>query len=107
MVTLPFVLLLLDYWPLGWRPYLNLRLAAEKIPYLIFSAAASVVVFRAQRHAGAVTSLLAVSLGARLGNAAVSYARYLGKTVMPTDLAAFYPEPGHWPWWVVGGHWCW
>ena len=42
-------------------------------------------------------------LGGAPGNAVVSYARYLGKTVAPTDLAAFYPEPGHWPWRVVGG----
>lgn len=108
VVTLPFVLLLLDYWPLGrwsWcRPgsWVTLgRLIAEKIPFFALSAAASVVTFVAQDKGGSVSAALALS--DRLANAVVSYARYLGKTLYPVDLAVLYPHPGQWPWWATTG----
>lgn len=108
VVTLPFVLLLLDYWPLGrwsWRgpgSWRSLgRLIAEKIPFFALSAAASVVTFVAQEKGGSVSAALALS--DRLANAVVSYARYLGKTLYPVDLAVLYPHPGQWPWWATTG----
>jgi tetratricopeptide (TPR) repeat protein len=95
LVTLPFVLLLLDYWPLARISFpASVR---EKIPYFLLSAVSCVVTFLAQQQSGVVRSLTRFSLLDRLENALVSYARYLGKLVWPSDLAAFYPHPGHWP----------
>jgi len=96
LVTLPFVLVLVDYWPLG-----RLRRAAlgglvlEKLPFLALSLASSVVTFLAQRKGGAVST--ALPLDARIGNAAISYVRYLAKMVWPAKLSVLYPHPGHWP----------
>ncbi len=107
LVTVPFLLLLLDYWP--FRRLLFplkrqscpglLRLLSEKAPFFALAAVSSIVTFQVQRQGGAVST--SISLGARLGNAVVSYARYLGKTVWPLDLAVLYPHPGFWPWWQV------
>jgi tetratricopeptide (TPR) repeat protein len=104
VVTLPAVLLLLDWWPLGrWsRPNLK-RLLVEKIPFFALSAGAAAVTFLAQKGAGAVAPLWGFTLGQRLANALVSYVRYLRKTFWPSDLAAFYPHPGTWPVWQVLG----
>jgi len=102
LVTVPFVLLLLDFWPLrrwgpgnteGWRG--RVTSLVEKVPFLLLSAASSVVTYVAQQRGGAVST--ALPLGARIENAWVSYARYLLKTLWPTDLAVLYPHPGHWP----------
>jgi Flp pilus assembly protein TadD len=100
-VTLPFVLLLLDGWPLGrltpqgWR-----RALAEKIPLLALSAASSIVTVLAQVSAGAYSYY---PLGSRLSTAVVGYARYLMKAVAPLDLAVFYPHAeGTLPWWQTG-----
>ena len=102
VVTLPFVLLLLDFWP--FRRISNfklqisdLRLLAEKIPFFALSLASSVITFLVQRAGGAVSSLDTVPLSFRISNAAVSYLRYLSKTFWPADLAVFYPPPTHWP----------
>ena len=103
LVTMPFVLLLLDYWPLnrvrnaecGMWNFKNLVL--EKIPFFALAAAASVVTFVTQNRGGAVMTVESLPLGARVGNALISYCRYLGKTFWPTDLAVFYPHPGYWP----------
>jgi tetratricopeptide (TPR) repeat protein len=89
VVTLPFVLLLLDLWPLC-RP-IGPGLVTEKLPLLVLTAAASAVTFVAQREGGAVMSLEALSVPARVAGAAVAYATYLWKTVWPVDLAVFYP----------------
>ncbi|MGA3284306.1 MAG: tetratricopeptide repeat protein, partial [Verrucomicrobiota bacterium] len=99
LVTLPFVMLLLDYWPLKrvtggkWQVAGVLRLALEKWPFFLLSAASCVITFLAQSQRGdnAVVSLEKVSLSYRLCNALVSYGRYLLKTIWPTDLAVFYP----------------
>jgi tetratricopeptide (TPR) repeat protein len=97
-VSLPLVLLLLDYWPLQryegrpWRQRL-LRLSAEKLPLLLMSAASSVVTMLAQRAGGAVADSSVLPLPVRLGNAIVSYVAYIGKTVWPANLAVFYPHP--------------
>ena len=97
-VSLPLVLLLLDYWPLQRyedRPWAHrwLRLSAEKLPLLLMSAASSAVTMLAQRAGGAMADPTALSLPVRLGNAIVSYVAYIGKTVWPANLAVFYPHP--------------
>jgi tetratricopeptide (TPR) repeat protein len=98
LVTLPFVLLLLDYWPLGRWPQTPLRrLGLEKMPFLLLAAASSVATFIVQERGGAVTPTDTISMSARLANAAVSYVRYLGKTSWPVNLCAMYLHPGHWP----------
>ncbi|HEY2015938.1 MAG TPA: tetratricopeptide repeat protein [Bryobacteraceae bacterium] len=101
LVTMPLLLLVLDWWPLQ-RTTPAARLALEKLPLLLLSALSCVVTLWAQRQGGAVSSMEQLPLSLRLGNAAVSYVRYLGKTVWPTRLAVFYPFPLHgiptWTW---------
>jgi len=109
LVTLPLVLLALDFWPLG---RLSLRPAAgwwsahrcvlgEKLPFLVLSGVIAVVTIRMQVASNAFA--LSVPLGDRLGNAAVSVSRYLGKSLWPADLAFFYEHPGRWPAAAVAG----
>ena len=95
LVTWPFVLLLVDFWPLG-RP-MQRRLFVEKLPFLLLSVVSSVATFLVQRKGGAVSPLEGLPIGARVGNAVVSYARYLRKTFWPDDLSVLYPHPGFWP----------
>jgi hypothetical protein len=98
LVTLPFVMLLLDYWPLrrvevqgsGFRVQ---SLVLEKIPFFVLSAASCVVTFLCQHHGGAVASLKKVPLDYRLENVPVAYAGYLLKMIWPAHLAIFYPLP--------------
>jgi len=101
VVTFPFVLLLLDYWPLrrfgGDSGETFSRLVYEKIPLFILSAVASVITFLVQREGQAVATFVNLPFSDRLGNAAVSYGRYLVKMFLPYDLAVFYPHPGAWP----------
>ncbi len=95
VVTLPFVMLLLDYWPLnrirnsefGIRNFAKLLL--EKWPFFALSAASCVVTFLAQR--GAIASLKNVPLDYRLENVPMAYAEYLLKMIWPANLAVFYP----------------
>lgn len=118
IVTLPFVLLLWDYWPLrrldparnasaspaaaAPRPFSYL--VWEKTPLFILAAAASVIAVVAQRVGNAVRTAAEVSIAARLQNVVVSYVRYIGKTFWPTDLAPMYPHPGNsLPVWQVAG----
>ena len=131
LVTLPFALLLLDYWPLhraarfdrqggsspgcrraqgrfkgqelkrvldGWKP-----LVAEKWPLFLLACVSSVVTFLAQKGGGAVASVTQLSLEARVGNAIISYTRYLAKLFWPADLAVIYPHPSAWPMAQVAG----
>lgn len=96
IVTLPFVLLLIDAWPLkrtGWR-----MLALEKVPFAALAIAASVITVIAQRKGGAVQSLHAIPLAARATNALMAYIIYIANFVWPTGLAFFYPYPSRWPW---------
>jgi protein O-mannosyl-transferase len=147
LVTWPFVMLLLDFWPLrrvttvGWQnqaknvatthPTLSTtlsstatedgpveaerasrtwkRLAMEKVPFLALVVGSCVVTFLVQHEGGTVTTGSNLPLGDRLENAVVSYVKYLGKMVWPTDLAIFYPHPEtrypmseQWPWWLIG-----
>ncbi|HWI41574.1 MAG TPA: tetratricopeptide repeat protein [Verrucomicrobiae bacterium] len=94
LVTLPLVLLLLDWWPLRRLPSVGIRnLLMEKVPLLALSAAASLLTLRAQSSAGAVTGGFD-SIFIQVGNALISYVKYLGKMFFPVNLALFYPfEP--------------
>lgn len=97
LVTLPFVLLLLDYWPLERRPRNApnasawLPLLKEKIPFVLVAGASCVITFAVQNQAKAVKVFLPLSL--RLENAVVSYLSYISKTLWPTRLCVFYPHP--------------
>lgn len=96
-VTLPFVFLLLDYWPL--RRTGPRRLLLEKAPWIALSIAVSIVTYLVQQHAGAVFAAAEIPLALRLENAVVSYAIYLLKFFAPFDLAVFYPYPASIPVW--------
>src|SRR5208283_5513363 len=78
VVTLPFTLLLLDFWPLG-RLKLDWRLVWEKLPFFAMSAASCFLTFRVQKSSGAMTIFEQLPLRLRLDNALVAYARYLEK----------------------------
>ncbi|MCZ2151033.1 MAG: tetratricopeptide repeat protein [Bryobacterales bacterium] len=93
VVTLPFVLLLLDWWPLKrMRTRAGLAaLATEKWPMFAIVAASSIWTFIGQRAMGATVSLSALPFYFRLWNAVLSYVRYLGKFLWPADLGALYP----------------
>jgi tetratricopeptide (TPR) repeat protein len=97
LVTLPFVLLLLDYWPLGrlFNPKFSaVRLLLEKLPLLILSIVSSVITFIVQQRSGAVADSNRLLLDERVINAIVSYLTYIGKMIWPTGLAVLYPHPG-------------
>ncbi len=108
IITLPFVLLLWDYWPLGRmfapdksaqaRTAMPARgfswLVLEKLPLLALSIASAVVTLLAQRSAGAMSGLQWQPFPIRVENAIVSYARYLGKALWPSQLSLLYPHPG-------------
>jgi Flp pilus assembly protein TadD len=115
-VTFPFLLLLLDWWPLGrWAPRRvpgaplagllpPLRLWAEKIPLFLLAVASSAITVHVQAREGALVGTGSLPMPVRAANAAISYVRYLGKTVLPTDLSAFYPHPSLLPpWWQWAG----
>jgi Flp pilus assembly protein TadD len=89
LVTFPFVLLLLDYWPLG---RLSWRAAREKIPLIVLSAAFAVGAFLAQRVEGAIAATQ-VGVGDRIANALVSYVRYLALAAWPSGLSPWYSHP--------------
>jgi hypothetical protein len=115
MVTLPFVLLLLDYWPLGRMGHgqtpLNPPLIREeavrqsrgvqswwwmlieKLPLFVLVAGSSAVTVYAQRAGGAMMTEAMLPVEARLSNAVVSYAKYLWMTIWPSGLAVYYPHP--------------
>ena len=92
-VTLPFVLLLLDFWPLARmsRPAF-VRLFMEKLPLILLAALASAATIQAQLQVGAVVAVDALPPGERLANAVVSYLAYIGKLVWPARLGVFYPH---------------
>ena len=114
LVTLPFVLLLLDYWPLGRfgmsqsgdtvisqnhqskntsdRRWLVAHPIREKVPFFALSALSSVITLVAQQNGEAVSSLVAVSLKMRVANALVAYVSYIWKMIWPHHLAVFYPH---------------
>ena len=113
LVTLPFVLLLIDYWPLrrlmprqgtenlpatqtvksADRKLGIFQLVLEKIPLLVLVVGSCITTLRVQKSGGAIESLEFTSLSSRLSNAMVSYLDYLGKMIWPRELAVFYPHP--------------
>src|SRR5262245_31340556 len=104
VVTLPFVLLLLDFWPLGrlnFASWSNVsRLIVEKVPLLILTIVSSVITMIAQQRGGAMMTLQTFPFSVRLANAAIAYLTYVGKMFWPSRLAVFYPlgpiVPGWW-----------
>ncbi len=106
MVVLPLLLLLIDWWPLGrmGRRAANTpgrtpwRLAVEKLPLAVPSAAAAVLTYVAQARSGAVASFDRLAVGDRLAVAVSAAAGYLAKMLVPARLAVFYPHP-------AGGAW--
>lgn len=115
MVTMPFVLLLLDYWPLdrfgacqeninGYsRKDNNKRLILEKVSFLIIAVIFSIISWQSQYLSGAMTDLKSIPLFARIELSLISYVKYLYKLIWPTDLAFFYPYSGDVPLWQVLG----
>ena len=101
LVTLPLVLLLLDWWPLG-RGF-SWSLVREKVPLFVLSGASCLVTLYAQQRGGAMKTLEAIPLGLRLGNSAVAFVRYIAKMFLPRDLAVLYPFPSSLPLWEVVG----
>jgi protein O-mannosyl-transferase len=113
LVTLPFVFLLLDYWPLDRfaaprtiktsggkshkpasipdRRRILYRIIVEKVPFLAIAAVSSVITFLVQRGGGGVANIDVLPLNSRVSNAFLSYATYIGKMFWPQDLAVFYP----------------
>jgi tetratricopeptide (TPR) repeat protein len=95
LVSLPFVLLLLDYWPLRcFAKHRTFRLLIEKLPFLVFSIASSVVTLLVQREQ-AMTPLDTVPIFLRAQNAALAYVTYIGKMFRPSGLAVIYPYNLH------------
>jgi Flp pilus assembly protein TadD len=117
VVTLPFVLLLLDYWPLGRLQLLNVRtvsdrdipkaslfrLVLEKIPLFVLTAVTIVATVVVQDKVGALRSLETFPLQTRIANALVSYTSYMAKMIWPHKLAVYYPYPETIPVWQVAG----
>jgi tetratricopeptide (TPR) repeat protein len=106
LVTLPFVLLLLDFWPLGRMTFgakSSIRtLIIEKVPLFVLSAASSVITVIVQQKGGAVAELEAVPMIYRVANASIAYFAYIKKMFWPTDLAVLYPTTLHFrAWWVA------
>src|SRR5262249_12249160 len=91
LVTLPFVLLLLDFWPLGRLTFATQadvpKLIREKIPLFVLAALSSVVTIIAQQRGGAMVALDRIPIGDRFANACISYFAYLWKMFWPTRLA--------------------
>ena len=119
LVTLPFALLLLDYWPLcrfnlsqsgnethksnntGFQGLLVLRLVLEKIPLLVFSAICVNLSSLSVQRLGIIISTASVPINLRIANALVSYVSYIKKMIWPNNLAVFYPYPDALPLWQV------
>ena len=122
LVTIPFVLLLLDFWPLKRFQYQrdfrlkseeaygdvkrkNRRIILEKIPLVIPVVISCIVTFFAQKSEGAVKAIWALPMKYRIENAVVSYVSYVLKAIWPYKLAVFYPHPGNTlpQWHIIGG----
>jgi Flp pilus assembly protein TadD len=123
LVTLPFILLLLDYWPLnrlqpvrsgghleqpstssmqsGGRKSLASRLVLEKVPFFILAATAISLTVLSSQHLQALVATTSVPLSLRIGNGLISYVGYIGKMMWPSNLAVFYPPPETISWWQV------
>ncbi|MFC1515633.1 tetratricopeptide repeat protein [Thermodesulfobacteriota bacterium] len=116
LVTLPFVLLLLDYWPLhrfrtkpsnnpetGHQRAVLSGLIREKIPLFILTSISAVLTFMAEKKGGSMSALDAIPLKSRMANALISYVNYIIKTVWPAKMTVLYPLQETFPWWKVAG----
>lgn len=114
LVTLPFTLLLLDFWPLGrFRFSKNMKtadhfasakpLVTEKIPMILMAIASSIITFMAQHQGGAVQTTDILPMDARIGNALTAYGSYLAKLFFPYRLSVYYPYPDATPLWKTAG----
>lgn len=101
IVTLPFALLLLDYWPLERKG--ATKLVVEKIPFLALAVMECVVTVWAQKSANSVVSLAVLPFPVRVTNAVVSYVFYLWKLIWPADLALPYSYSHIWTFWEAAG----
>ena len=114
IVTLPFVLLLIDYWPLNrrrikaqgswidrWLPQATTGLVLEKVPLFILAAIVSAITFILQKSGGAVTSLNTLSVSDRMYNMLISYVKYIVKMLWPHPLAVLYPRQEVLPLWQL------
>ena len=110
LVSTPFLLLLLDWWPLRrvrgtaedrspFPRFAVKRLLLEKLPLAVLAAASGIITIGAQGAGGTVTSSEVIPFAGRVGNAIMSYGLYIAKTLVPTGLACYYPHPSFWPWW--------
>jgi tetratricopeptide (TPR) repeat protein len=108
LVTLPLLMLLLDFWPLRRtqpdKPLLGYApLVKEKIPFFALTLLSCVVTFLVQKAGGAVALTSMISPEKRAANAVVSYVRYILKLFWPQNMAVIYPYPAHIPWWQIAG----
>ena len=114
LVTLPIIMLLMDYWPLDRYRHTEkqglLQLSGrtraviiEKAPFFLCSLLSGLITMYAQHKGGATNSLTSVPVVLRIENALVAYVKYIGKTLWPTDLAVLYPLPVSFPLWQVIG----
>jgi protein O-mannosyl-transferase len=109
LVTLPFVLLLLDYWPLQRLQLADVKTTAralakltwEKTPLFLLAGGSCLITIVGHRSLKMLADASHVPLSLRAANAVVSYVRYLGKVVCPVNLAVLYPYPNAWVWWKV------
>ncbi|MEI6389851.1 MAG: tetratricopeptide repeat protein [Verrucomicrobiota bacterium] len=109
LVIVPLVMWLLDWWPLerfAHGPTRISRLAlpalvTEKVPFLVLSAASCLLTITEHLNEGVLVTLNDLPMSARVGNAIVSLARYLGGVFWPVRLAVLYPHPGRWPFLAV------
>jgi tetratricopeptide (TPR) repeat protein len=102
VVTLPFVLLLLDFWPLnrfqpGNSARYTINLIVEKLPFFALTLAAGGVTYFVQTSGRTLWSPAERPFSSRVANALWAYERYISKTFWPADLSIFYPYPHHWP----------
>ncbi len=103
LVTLPFVLLLIDYWPLkrfdvkigGDKGKVILKLLIEKIPFIVLSVIFSIITIFLHKRMDALATSEILPFGLRAANAIVSYMTYIIKMFFPVNLAVFYPHPGN------------
>jgi protein O-mannosyl-transferase len=121
LVTLPLVMLLLDYWPFNrcagrqaptgtstllGRYSLFLLLVKEKAPFFLLSMLSAVITIYGQHKGGSMASLVKVPVGLRIENALISYIHYIGLMFWPHDLAILYPFPRSFQHWQVIGAGC-
>jgi Flp pilus assembly protein TadD len=123
LVTVPLILLLLDYWPLnrlqpvptgghfdqpsthsmlfGGRTSQAFRLILEKVPFFVLATISIFLTVLSSQHLEALVATTSVPLSLRIGNGLISYVSYIGKMIWPSNLAVFYPPPETIPWWQV------